>query len=166
AELLRPFSLEKLAYDPFIPAAAMEAIGARPAALEEIFARSDVISLHTAELPETEGMIGGELLGSMKPHATLVNTARGSVVDEEALCAVLARRPDLTAVLDVCRDEPPRAGSPLYHLPNVVLTPHIAGSLGNEVRRMADWMIEEFDAWRSGRPLRYAVEPSRLGTLA
>jgi phosphoglycerate dehydrogenase-like enzyme len=165
-ELLRPFSLNKLAYDPFVGVDEMGRLDVRPATLEEIFERSEVVSLHIPALPETRGMIDGRLLALMKPNATLINTARGSVINENEMCDVLRARPDITAVLDVVTCEPPPADSPLYRLPNVVMTPHVAGSLGKEVRRMADWMIDEFAAWKAGRPLRYAIEPERLSVLA
>jgi len=165
-ELLRPFSVNKLAYDPFVGEDEMRRLDVRPATLEEIFERSEVVSLHLPALPETQGMIDGKLLALMKPNATLINTARGSVINENEMCDVLRARPDITAVLDVVACEPPPADSPLYRLPNVVMTPHIAGSLGKEVTRMADLMIDEFAAWQAGRPLRYAIAPERLSVLA
>jgi len=165
-ELLRPFSLNKLAYDPFVGEEEMRRLDVHPATVEEIFARSEVVSLHIPALPETQGMIDGKILALMKPNATLINTARGSVINESELCAVLRARPDITAVLDVVTLEPLPASSPLYRLPNVVMTPHLAGSMGKEVRRMADWMIDEFAAWKAGRPLRFAVAAERLSVLA
>jgi len=166
AEMLRPFSLHKLGYDPFVGEDEMRRLDVHPAGLEEIFERSEVVSLHCPALPETVDMIDGRLLRLMRPNATLLNTARGSVINEKELCEVLRERPDLTAVLDVAKTEPPKDDSPLYHLPNVVLTPHIAGSLGSETRRMADWMVDEFAAWKAGLPLRYAISPERLDVLA
>jgi phosphoglycerate dehydrogenase-like enzyme len=165
-ELLRPFSLNKLAYDPFVDEEEMRRLGVRSAELEEIFQRSQVVSLHLPRLPKTEGMIDGKLLSLMKPNATLINTARGSVINEEEMCDVLRARPDITAVLDVVTSEPLPADSPLYRLPNIVITPHIAGSMGKEVTRMADWMIDEFTSWKAGRPLRYAITAERLSLLA
>jgi len=166
AEMLRPFSLHKLAYDPFVDEEEMGLLGVHPASLEEIFERSQVVSLHCPALPETADLIDGSLIRRMRPDATLINTARGSLINEEEMCEALRARPDLTAVLDVVKMEPPRDDSPLYRLPNVVMTPHIAGSLGNETRRMADWMIDEFMAWEAGSPLRYAISPGRLKILA
>ncbi len=161
-ELLRPFSLTVLACDPFAGDDDFRAAGARRASLEEIFSTCDVVSLHAPSLPETRGLVTRELIASMKTNATFLNTARGALVDEAGIVAALRDRPDLTAVLDVTDPEPPAADSPLYTMPNIVLTPHIAGSAGNEVLRMADLMIEEFLSWHAGKPLRYAVTPDLL----
>ena len=164
--LLEAFELRRVVYDPFIPADEIIGLGLEAASLEEIFASCDVVSLHSPSLPSTNGLITGELLASMKPRSTFINTARGAIVREEEMIEVLRLRTDLTAVLDVTRDEPPPVGSPLYELPNVVLTPHIAGSLGPEVRRMADWMLEECSLWIEGKPTRYEVVPERFDLLA
>jgi len=158
-DLLRHFILRKIAYDPYVCAEQTRALGASPATLKQIFCEGDVVTLHAPWLPETEGMITGELLASMKPGATFINTARGILVREDEMVEVLRQRQDLTAFLDVTYPEPPHPDSPLYSLPNVIITPHIAGSMGMEVFRMADLMIEEFQAWYEGRPLRYEATP-------
>ena len=165
-ELLQPFSLRKLIYDPFVQDAALSELGGARAGLKELFANSDVVTLHTPWLKETEGMITGELFASMKPNATFINTSRGAVVQENEMVEVLQNRPDLTAILDVTHPEPPEPDSPLYHMPNVVLTPHIAGAQGNEFLRLADWMMDEFVTWQKGQPLRYAVLPELMSKSA
>ena len=156
---LRRFDLNVLAYDPFLGDAEAASLGVTKVGLEELFARSDAVSLHTPALPETRGMVDAALLSSMKPGATLINTARGSVVNEPDLIRVLTDRPDLQAVLDVTDPEPPPPDSPLYTLPNVVLTPHVAGSFGPECRRMGRMMLDEFRRWRSGQPMSGRVTP-------
>jgi phosphoglycerate dehydrogenase-like enzyme len=165
-ELLRPFDLHVLAYDPFAPPAAAAALGVELVSLEDIFRRADVVSVHAPWLPQTEGMIGGRHLEMLKPHATFINTARGAVVREGEMIEVLCRRPDVQAILDVVYPEPPVCISALYDLPNVLLTPHIAGSMGNEVLRMTDWMIEECTRYLAGEPLRHQVTPALLATMA
>lgn len=165
-EFLQPFHVRKIAYDPLVDEEVFASLGATSCSLEEIFARSEVVSLHAPWLRETEGLITGEMIASMKPHATLINTARGAVIREPAMIEVLQDRPDLTAILDVTHPEPPPSGSALYRLPNVILTPHIAGSAGMEVRRMADLIIEEFHSWRAGEPLRYEVTADLLAVAA
>ena len=125
-----------------------------------------MISLHTPELPETLGMISGELIAAMKPGATFINTARGAVVREKELIAVLSRRPDLTAVLDVTDPEPPAPDSPLLTLPNVVLTPHIAGSMGREIQRLGRYMVEELQRYLAGEPLRWHITRELAAKLA
>ena len=127
--------------------------------LEELFRRADVVSVHTPWLPETEGLIRGAHIASMKQGATFINTARGAVVRERELLEVLAARPDLQAVLDVAIEEPPAADSQMYTLPNVLLTPHIAGSTGAECRRMGRYMAEELVRYAAGEPLRWPVRP-------
>jgi phosphoglycerate dehydrogenase-like enzyme len=134
--------------------------------LPELFATSDVVSLHAPLLPATRGMIDDKLLSTMKPDATLVNTARGGLIDEPALIDVLTRRPDLFAVLDVTDPEPPVAGSPLFTLPNVVVTPHLAGSLGAERRRQGQAMADELERFVTGEPLRHEVTQATMGQSA
>jgi len=131
-----------------------------------LFDRSDVVSLHTAWKKETENLIRGHHFARMKPGATFINTSRGAIVAEQEMIEVLRQRPDLWALLDVTWPEPPVAGSPLYTLPNVVLTPHIAGSTGPECRRMGRWMIEELDRYLAGQPLRWRVNAEMAKLMA
>ena len=161
-ELLRPFDLNVLVYDPFLAEHDAAALDVELVSLEAIFQRSDVVSLHTPVFPETFGMITGQHIASMKPGATFINTARGELVREEEMIEVLSRRPDLQAVLDVTIKEPPKPDSPLYTLENVVLTPHIAGSAGNECRRMGRYMVDELQRYLDGQPLKYALT-ARVG---
>ncbi len=165
-ELLKPFDVSVLAYDPYVSAEEARRLDVELCSLEDMFRRADVVSLHAPNIPATKGMITGAMLESMKQGATFINTARGAIVREDEMVEVLRRRDDLWAVLDVTDPEPPLAGSPLYELPNVVQTPHIAGSMDAEVCRMADMMIEEYESWRSGGPLRHAVSLEKLDILA
>lgn len=166
-QLLQPFRVHKLAFDPFVRDETLHELGARRAeSLQEVFASCEVVTIHTPWLKETEGIITGELLAAMKPNATFINTSRGALVREDELIEVMRARPDLTAILDVTWPEPPPAGSPIYTLPNIVLMPHIAGSVGTEVLRMADLMIEEFLLWAEGQPLRYAVTRELMARIA
>ncbi len=156
-ELLRPFDLKVLLYDPFVSEEDANILGVELASLETLFHRCDVVSLHSPVFPETTGMITGAHIASMKHGATFINTARGQLVREQEIIEVLSRRPDLQAVLDVTLNEPTEAESPLYDLENVVLTPHIAGSVGSECRRMGRYMVEELRRYLNGRPLKYQV---------
>lgn len=166
-ELLRPFDLHVLVWDPFLSSADARELGVEKiAGLEEAFERGAVVSNHLANVPETHDLITANLFRRMPCNATFLNTGRGATVREPDLVAVLRERPDLTALLDVTRPEPPADDSPLYELPNVQLSSHIAGSLGTEVVRMADYMIEEFQRWRTGEPTRYEVTPDMLATMA
>ncbi len=157
AQRLREYQVNVIAYDPHAPPDFVRDMGVTLCGLEEVFARADVVSCHTPWLPETEGLLTAALFRSMKPSASFLNTARGAVVDEAGLVKVLAERPDLFAMLDVTWPEPPVVGSPLYALPNVMLTPHIAGTMEAECRRMGRMMVEELDRWQRGEPLRYRV---------
>ncbi len=158
AQLLAPFDVELLAFDPMVEADETRELGAEPVSLEDAFARADVVSIHAPWLPETQGMITGELIASMKPSATLINTSRGALIREDEMTALLeGERRDLTAILDVTHPEPPVEGSKLFQLENVFLTPHIAGSLGDECHRMGQYMLDELDRYLAGEPLLWAV---------
>jgi phosphoglycerate dehydrogenase-like enzyme len=111
-------------------------------------------------------MILGSHLASMKRNATLINTSRGAVVREAEMVEVLGERPDLWAVLDVTPPEPPEPDSRLFDLPNVVLTPHIAGSLGNECRRMGRLVVDELRRYVAGEPLKHEITRERAALMA
>jgi phosphoglycerate dehydrogenase-like enzyme len=124
-ERLWPFDLRVVAYDPYVTPEEARVLGVDLMPLEDLFASSEVVSLHVPLLPETEGMILGSHLASMTRNATLINTSRGAVVREAEMVEVLEKRPDLWAVLDVTHPEPPEPDSRLYDLPNVVAhAPH------------------------------------------
>lgn len=166
ANLLRQFDVKVIAYDPFVTPAQAADLGLELVTLPELFKRSDVVSLHTPWLPETVGIINARLLSSMKPSATLINTARGAIINEADLARVLTERPDLWALLDVTYPEPPKADSPLWTLPNVFLTPHIAGSVGVECRRMGRLVVEELTRFVNNEPLQWAIDEKRAQVLA
>lgn len=140
-----------LVVDPVVDPDVVRAAGAEPAELADALGRADVLSLHAPALPETRHMIGAAELAALREHTTVVNTARGSLIDTAALeRECLDGR--LHAVLDVTEPEPLPASSPLYELPNVVLTPHVAGSLGSETRRMTDAALTELERLTDGLP--------------
>jgi phosphoglycerate dehydrogenase-like enzyme len=111
-------------------------------------------------------MLDRKCFESMRENATFINTGRGATVAEEDLLDVLKQRRDLTAMLDVTTEEPAASESPLFTLPNVFVSTHIAGSMGGEVVRMADYIIEEFLAWQKGEPMRYVVTPAMIERMA
>ncbi|MET0263579.1 MAG: hydroxyacid dehydrogenase [Rariglobus sp.] len=165
-ERLLPFNLDVWVYDPFLTAEQAAELNVALVSLDDIFRHCDVVSLHTPWLKQTEGMIQGRHFELMKDGATFINTARGAIVNEPEMVEVLARRPEVTALLDVTWPEPPVEGSPLYSLPNVVLTPHIAGSQETECRRMGQLMVDEYDRWVKGEPLRWAISKEKAAILA
>lgn len=166
AARLRAYHLNVQIYSWSLTAPDVLRDGYKLVSLEELFETSDVISNHLANNEKTIGMIGYDLLRRMKPCATFLNTGRGRQVVEEDLIRVLRERPDITAVLDVTNPEPPLQDSPLYQLGNCMLTPHIAGSLGNEVRRMGLYMAEEMKRFTDGEASLYEVTEELLKTMA
>ena len=158
-ERLRLSAVKVVTYDPFLSPTRAAELGVTLLSLDEVFAQSDVITCHTPWLPETVGMITGAHFRQMKSGAAFINTARGAVINEPEMIEVLQARPDLFAVLDVTWPEPPPPESPLYDLPNVFLTPHIAGSMDTECRRMGRLVVEELDRWLAGQPLKHRVTP-------
>jgi phosphoglycerate dehydrogenase-like enzyme len=153
-----------IAYDPFADAAQFPDI--EFCSLDDLFRRADVVSLHTPWLPETEGLITGEHFRAMRPNSSFINTARGAIVREAEMIAALQARPDITALLDVTYPEPPAPGSPLYTLPNVVLTPHIAGPLGAECRRQGALMLAELRSYLADGILNHEIQQGDLSTIA
>lgn len=166
ARHLQCTDIHVIAYDPFVTEADAVGLGVELCALEEVFRRGDVVSLHTPWTPETEGMIGREHLAMMKHGATFINTSRGAIVREQELIEVLQQRDDLLAVLDVVWPEPPLPGSPLYTMENVVLTPHIAGALSDECRRMGRIVVDEVRRFVNGEPLQWAITREQAAIMA
>lgn len=121
--------------------------------LEDLLATSDVVSLHLPLTAETRHMLGARELGLMKPGAILVNTARGGLVDEAALAAVLETGA-IAAGFDVLSKEPPLPDNPLLRLrlPNFILTPHVAWASGGAMQTLADMLVDNIEAWVAGRP--------------
>ena len=156
-ERLHPFGVRVIAYDPYVTSDEAAALDISLCSLEDLFAEAQVVTLHAPLLRETTGLVRGRHLAAMQPCATFINTARGALVRQEELIEVLMQRTDLHAVLDVTNPEPPLPGSLLYTLPNVTLTPHIAGALGTERRRLGLTMVTELRRFLAGEPLHYAI---------
>ena len=165
SSLLRQFGFKVIVHDPYLGDEQAKELGVEPVSLVELFRRAYVVSNHIPDLPSTKGVLEGSLLQRMREGATFINTGRGAQVVEADLIRVLRERPDVTVLLDVTSPEPPDADSALWTLPNVWISPHVGGSVGDEVVRMADCVIEEFVAWESGRPLQYQVTREVLETM-
>lgn len=166
AQMLKAYNLEILAFDPFLPDEKAAELGIEKVTLETLFSECTVISNHLANNPQTVGMLNGSLFKLMKPNATFINTGRGAQVVEDDLIAALEAEPARVALLDVTMPEPPKPDSRFYTLPNVFLSPHIAGSLGDEVARMGDYMAEEFARFINGEPTKWNVTLKMLETMA
>jgi phosphoglycerate dehydrogenase-like enzyme len=133
--------------------------------LDDLMAAADVVTVHAPSLPSTRHLLDARRLALMRDGATLVNTARGALVDHAALIAEL-RTGRLSAVLDVTEPEPLPPDSPLFDLPNVVLTPHIAGALGTEVRRLGDAAVAEVARYAAGEPFAHPLTAADLDRVA
>lgn len=168
AELLGSFpQLHVEIHDPLVPDATIEALGAtRVDDLVDLCRRCDVLSIHTPALPETENLVGAPELAALPDGATVINTARGHCLDLEALTGeLLAGR--LFAVIDVTDPiEPLPDDHPLRRLPNAVLTPHLAGSQGTELRRMSEWVCDEVERYAQGRPQRNRITRDMIDVIA
>ncbi|WP_439813510.1 hydroxyacid dehydrogenase [Streptomyces sp. P9-2] len=164
-DLLRPHDVDVLLHDPYVDEAEAARLGVRGVGLAELFRLSDTVSVHTPLLPQTRGLVSRELIGSMRPGAVLINTARGAVLDQDALTdAALAGR--IRAVLDVTEPEVLPPDHPLWDCDHVLITPHLAGSQGNEWRRLADTAVSEVARWAAGEGFLHPVRRERLGFLA
>ncbi|WP_152363055.1 hydroxyacid dehydrogenase [Microlunatus speluncae] len=165
-ELLRPFDFTVLVYDPYLSAERATELGATKVdELVDLARASDVLSLHAPSIPATNGMISAEVLAALPDGATVINTARPSVIDQDALTAELIKG-RLRAFLDVTSPEPLPPGHPLWGLPNVFITPHLAGSAGNEVGRMGQAAVEEVARFVAGTPFAHRVTAADMTRLA
>lgn len=155
--LLKPFDAHVLLYDPFVSQEEAEALGVEKVTLDELLKRSDVVSLHAPANKETHHMLNAEGLKSMKDNALLINTGRGTLIDEKALIEEL-QKGRFFAFLDVTDPEPPAADNPLRTLDNVIVTPHIAGCIEN-CNRMGELAVEELRRFFAGEAAIYKITP-------
>ena len=159
---LQPFGLQILAYDPFVTAEQMSALGVEKRELGELLAAADIVSLHARVTPATVGMMGAAEFAAMKPGAYFINTARGPLVDYAALYAALASGHLAGAGLDTFAEEPPPPDWPLLGLPNVTVTPHIAGSSRESAERGADSVARDIACFLTQRPVANCVNRTTL----
>lgn len=164
-ELLQPFDIKVLLYDPYVSPSAARVMGATKVGLSELLSQADVVSLHAPLLNDTAGMMSTRELALMRDGATLINTARGGLVDQFALETELCSQ-RLHAILDTTTPEVLPPDSVLYTLPNVYLTPHITGSLGSETQRLADFIVAEIERYHKGTALKHLVRREHLARLA
>ncbi|WP_018348289.1 hydroxyacid dehydrogenase [Longispora albida] len=154
-----------LVADPYLSAADAAELGARVLSLDEVCRRSDVLTVHAPQLPSTRHLVNAARLALLPDGALVVNTARGSLIDTGALLAECATG-RLDAILDVTDPEPLPAGHPLFALPNVLITPHVAGVQGTEVRRFGAYATAEAERFVAGEPLLGEVLLADLPRLA
>jgi phosphoglycerate dehydrogenase-like enzyme len=164
-ELLRPFEYRVLLFDPTVDAIEAISLGTEKADLPTLMTQSDIVSVHAPSLPSTRHMIGARELSLMKEGATLINTARGALIDEAALLETLSTG-RIDAIIDVTDPEVPETASAFYDLPNVFLTPHIAGAVGLERGRLGNMAVDEIERFTKGEPLLYQILRRDLALIA
>lgn len=155
--LLKPFGCRILICDPYMKLTLTDEMdGVEKVSLDELVAQSDVLSLHARVTPETTGILSAERIRAMKPGAVVINTARGSLVDQEALVDALKSGRLGGAALDTFEVEPPKQDDELLSLPNVTLTPHIAGSSRRVATFAAEMIAKDFRRYLEGEPVANA----------
>lgn len=164
-EMLAAYTFEVVVYDPFLTDAEAVELGVVSVPLEELMRTSDVVSVHAPSLPSTRNLIDASGIDLMPNGSTLVNTARGEIIDQDALTRRVVAG-ELFAILDVTVPWILESGHPLYESENALLTPHIAGSLGAELGRLAGAMLEDLRRIVRGEPLLHEIEPELLAITA
>jgi phosphoglycerate dehydrogenase-like enzyme len=164
--LLRPQGCTVVVYDPYWSSERIAELGAVKAeTLDEIFGTCRVVSLNAPTTKETERMIRGKHFAALPDGAVFVNTARGILIDQDEMVGEL-RRGRFVACLDVTTPEPLPIDHPLRRLPNVVITPHIAGAVVENLMRIGEFIAEDLERYAAGRELRGEVTRDRLDTIA
>lgn len=163
--LLKAFGCRVLVYDPFLTSDNAAALAVEPVGLDEVFSGAQIVTIHLPVLPETHRMIGMDQLRRMHDGTLLINTARSAVVDQEALLRELATG-RIVGALDVFDHEPLPADSPFRSLPNVVLSPHVAGLTRDTYLRQGAAMVDEVQRFLAGEPLQYEIVPAMIPIMA
>ncbi len=166
AEKLKALDVRVYVYDPFLSDEKAQELGVTKTDLYTLFEICDVISNHLANNEQTKGMLNKDCFDRMKPKGVFINTGRGAQVVERDLVKAMRTEKGRLALLDVTLPEPPRFFSPLNFTKNIILTPHMAGSSGNEIRRMADYMIEQAVRFKNGEEVKWEVKKEMLATMA
>lgn len=164
-KLLKNFHVDILMYDPILTKDQIAEIGAEKVTLEELMSQCDVVSIHAPSIPATDNMLNKNNLKLMKDGAVLINTARGAVINEQDLIEEL-KKGRIYACLDVTNPEPPKPDNELFGLPNVVMTPHIAGTVSNGKKRIALHVCEELERFQKGERMKTEVDLSKLSQMA
>lgn len=165
-ELLQSFGVNVLAYDPLLDEGQIAALGAKKVDLATLLRESDVVSLHAPSLDSTYHLINQESLATMKDGAILINTARASLIDQEALVQALKSGKLKYACIDVYEQEPLNEDCPLRALPNCIMTPHIAGAANNGKRKIGAHVLAEIQRFAAGEALVSEITQEMLATMA
>lgn len=163
---LKDLDVEVYAYDPFVSPERAEELNVTLVDLDTLFSECDIISNHLADKKELENIFNCRLFRKMKKHSTFINTGRGAQVAEYSLALSLLLHPSRTFVADVLKRELFPYINPLFWCPNAIITPHIAGSIGNEPQRMAYYMMDELDRFLAGSETEYEITLDSLERMA
>jgi len=158
---LQPHDFRVLVFDPLLSEDAAQSLGAQKVSLDALLRQSRAVVLVAPNIPENRHLIGAEQLALLPDGCSFINPGRGALVDHDALIAEL-QSGRIMACLDVTDPEPPPEGSPLYSLPNCILTPHVAGSLNDECLRLGDQALEEIRRLVAGAPFDNEVTEEAL----
>jgi D-3-phosphoglycerate dehydrogenase / 2-oxoglutarate reductase len=156
---LHSFGFKFLICDPYLTEERKRELGIEVVDKETVFKNSDFITIHTPLTSETRHLVNRDTLGMMKPTAYIVNTARGPMVDAQALAEALKNKVIAGAGIDVYDVEPPHLDYPLFGLPNAILTPHLAWYSENGARKIRELILLEIDRFLAGQPPRYIAKP-------
>ncbi|EFH84171.1 hydroxyacid dehydrogenase [Ktedonobacter racemifer] len=163
--LLHPFGCRLLMFDPYLTPEEAREMGVELCELDDLFASSDIVSLHAPLLPSTRGMITSRHLALLRDGGVLVNTARAGLIDEDALVRELVSG-RINAALDVFVQEPLPDEHPFRTLPNVLISPHIAAMTCETLLKQGEMMIDEILRFLAGEPLLYEIHSEKLAIMA
>ena len=161
---LKPFCPEIFVYSSHISNEELQAYGMKQASLQEIFSQCKIVTLHSAMNEKNKHMISRELLSLLKPDSLLINTARGGLIDEEAMIELLSSG-NFRAVLDVFEHEPLPGSHPLRQMENVYVIPHRAGPTYDRRKFVTDALIEDVKNWEKGLPMRTEISRKYAGFM-
>ncbi len=163
ARRLKAFGSRILASDPFVEPAVFDELSAEKVELEELFSKSDFVTLHAAATDDNQGLITRDLIEMMKPSAFFLNLARTELVDQDALYEALKEKRIAGAALDVFYTEPPQKDDRMLGLGNVIATPHIGGNTEDVIRHQTDMIMHDVEAWLKNDKPRHIINPEVLG---
>jgi phosphoglycerate dehydrogenase-like enzyme len=159
AKRLKGFSMRILGYDPYVDRQLATAAAVQLVPLDQLLRESDIVSIHAAATPDSQGLIGAREVAMMKPTAYFINTARATITDEHALYKALRDKHIAGAALDVFRDEPVDRENPLAQLDNVLVTPHLAGATREVIINHSRMIEEDIEAYVRGQCPPNALNP-------
>jgi phosphoglycerate dehydrogenase-like enzyme len=162
AQRLQGFGTRVVAYDPYVAAEVLAAHHCEPVALNDLLRRSQIVTVHCPETTDTHGLIGAEQIRLMPPGSYLLNLARASIIDEDALYRALVDGHLAGAALDVFRDEPVQPDNRFVRLPNVLVSPHLGGATRDVVRHQTDMIVDGIETYLRGERPQYIVNPEVL----